>query len=220
MNRRNLLLTSALLLGFTSPVYANNIVSISPIEPLLKATQPALKISTSNLEGAKSFVGSVADEGIGFLSSPDLSQEQRKEKFRSLLKKSFDLKTIARFTLGRYWRTASDAQKKEYMSLFEKMVLDIYAERFGEYSGETLSVNDARPEGQKDVLVHSSISSESSNQPIKVDWRLRSKNGQFKVIDVIVEGVSMSVTQRSDFASVIQRGGGDIEVLLAHLREK
>ena len=54
---------------------------------------------------------------------------------------------------------------------------------------------------------------------IKVDWRVREKNGQMKVIDVVIEGVSMALTQRSDFSSVIQRGGGKIDVLLEHLRK-
>ncbi len=53
-----------------------------------------------------------------------------------------------------------------------------------------------------------------------VDWRVRQVGGGYKVVDILVEGVSMALTQRSDFASVIQRGGGDIEVLLEQLRQK
>ena len=78
-------------------------------------------------------------------------------------------------------------------------------------------MTNARAEGKRDILVNSEVQAQNG-QAIKVDWRLRDRKGSFKVIDVIVEGVSMSVTQRSDFSSVIQRGGGNIEVLLKHLR--
>ena len=97
------------------------------------------------------------------------------------------------------------------------MVVKVYSDRFKEYKGQKFEVRGARPEGEKDVIVTSFILPEGGPE-VQVDWRVRSKNGRFQVIDVIVEGVSMSVTQRSDFASVIQRGGGNVDVLLAHLQ--
>jgi phospholipid transport system substrate-binding protein len=173
--------------------------------------------SDADLQSAKDFVTKVADQGINFLSDDSITLEQRKKEFKKLLSKNFSMKTIARFSLGRYWRTATPAQQKEYLDLFEEMILNVYARRFSEYSGEKLTVSNARAEGKRDILVHSSVSAQKGPD-IKVDWRIRNKNGKNKVIDIIVEGVSMSLTQRSDFSSVIQRGGGDIEVLLEHLR--
>ena len=72
--------------------------------------------------------------------------------------------------------------------------------------------------GKNDVLVTSYIVPDAGSK-VQVDWRVRNKNGSYQIIDVIIEGVSMTMTQRSDFSSVIQRGGGDFEVLLAHLRK-
>lgn len=145
--------------------------------------------------------------------------KKEKSEFQKLLKNNFDMNTIARFALGRYWKTASQAQRDEYMKLFETMILNVYSSRFSEYKGEKLSVEGSRPEGKNDILVNSTVAPENGQQ-IKVDWRVRLKNGQYKIVDVIVEGVSMSLTQRSDFSSVIQRGGGDINVLLDHLRQQ
>ncbi len=168
-------------------------------------------------EDALSFVSTMTKEGIDFLSNPELTDEKRTEKFHKFLKANFDMKTIARFVLGRYWRSATKEQKKEYFKLFETMIVDVYAKRFGEYNGEQLDVRSARLDGERDVIVSSEIVAE--NITVSVDWRIRKKkNGEFKVVDVIVENVSMSLTQRSEFASVIQRGGGNVEVLLAHLR--
>ncbi len=169
---------------------------------------------------AKLFVSKIADQGIGIIGDNSTSEKTRKKQFRDLLHNNFDMKTIARFALGRYWKTTSKAEKKEYLKLFEEMIINVYTRRFSDYQGQQLNITTARNVGKSDAIVSSVIVPESGPK-IDVDWRVRKKkNGQFKVIDIMVEGVSMSLTQRSDFASVIQRGGGKTEVLLAHLRPK
>ena len=97
------------------------------------------------------------------------------------------------------------------------MVIDVYSQRFEDYNGQDIEIIGSRPEGKRDILV-SSILKQDGGPDVRLDWRVRKKNGRHKVVDVIVEGVSMSLTQRSDFASVIQRGGGNVEALLQHLR--
>ena len=84
---------------------------------------------------------------------------------------------------------------------------------------ETLKITGSRPEGDTDGIVSSQIIRPDA-PPVAVDWRVRQRGDSLKVIDVAVEGVSMSVTQRSEFASVIQRGGGQIESLLQTLRQR
>ena len=171
-------------------------------------------------DGALKFVSSLTQKGIGVIENNGLSEEKRKAEFRKLLNKNFDMKTIGRFALGRYWKTSSKQEQKEYLKLFENMIVEVYSKRFNDYNGQKIEVTSARPNGKSDALVSSSIVPDSGPN-IDVDWRVRKKkNGQYKVIDIMVEGVSMSLTQRSDFASVIQRGGGKVEVLLAHLRPK
>ncbi|GJL85570.1 MAG: hypothetical protein DHS20C02_13450 [Micavibrio sp.] len=170
--------------------------------------------------GAEAFVDSMAQRAIDFLGDESITHDQRQAKFKKLLKSSFDMKTIGRFALGRYWRTSNDAQRKEYLKLFENMVVEVYSSRFGEYKGQTVEVRSSRADGETDFIVTSYVLPVGSGSEIQVDWRVRHKGGQYKIIDVIVAGVSMSVTQRSDFASVIQRGGGEVNVLLAHLRSE
>lgn len=178
-----------------------------------------IQVSDQLESEALDFVRNLAHEGIGLLANSDLGTEKRQQEFRKLLKNKFDMKTIGRFALGRYWKTSTKEQQKEYLTLFEDMIVSVYSRRFGEYNGEALEVTSSRKEGKADVLVSSSIIPQSGPK-ISVDWRIRKKNGgDFKVVDIMVEGVSMSLTQRSDFASVIQRGGGNVDVLLAHLRQ-
>ena len=179
--------------------------------------QGHLLVSQQEVDSAKDFIDSMAKRGIDFLANPDLTLEQRKSEFKKLLQSSFDIKTIGRFTMGRYWGSASDAQKKEFQKLFETMVIDVYSRRFSDYKGQDFEIKSARPEGRADVIVQSYIV-DDNDQKISVDWRVRKKNGSYKVIDIIVEGVSMATTQRSEFASIIQRGGGQVDVLIEHLK--
>ncbi len=167
---------------------------------------------------AQDFIDEMGNRAISFLGKTALSKSQQQEEFRKLLQASFDMSGIGRFALGRHWRTATAEQQSEYQTLFENMIVGVYSSRFGEYNGEKFSVDGSRADGKKDILVNSSIVPNGGSK-IKVDWRVREKNGQMKIIDVVIEGVSMALTQRSDFSSVIQRGGGKIDVLLEHLRK-
>lgn len=128
------------------------------------------------------------------------------------------MNTIGRFALGTYWKSASPAQQVEYQKLFRDMIIKVYSKRFSDYKGQQFVVKSARQENEKDSIVTSFIVP-GDGPEVKVDWRVRNKGGSYKIVDIVVEGVSMSQTQRADFASVIQRGGGDINVLLNELRK-
>ncbi|MCB1681783.1 MAG: ABC transporter substrate-binding protein [Rhodospirillales bacterium] len=170
-------------------------------------------------QGSKTLIEDIASRGIGFLADKSLTQDKREAEFRKLLNDNFDMDTIGRFALGRFWRTTSDVQKKEYLKLFNEMIVRVYTARFREYNGQTLEVKATRKDGEgSDAIVSSLLVPNKGEQAVAIDWRVRLKNGKFKVVDIIVEGVSMALTQRSDFASVIQRGGGDVDVLLETLR--
>ncbi|MBI1775333.1 MAG: ABC transporter substrate-binding protein [Proteobacteria bacterium] len=171
-------------------------------------------------EEAQKLVKQLSDDAIRLLTGKDLDAAARNLRFRELLTKGFDVPAMARFVLGRYWRDASEPERQEYLKLFEDLIVTTYAQRFADYQGESFKVTGAQPEDDKVVLVQSHILRQGQTQAIRVDWRvLRTDNG-FKIVDVVVEGVSLSVTQRSEFASVIQRNGGKISGLLDALRSK
>jgi phospholipid transport system substrate-binding protein len=161
----------------------------------------------------------LADKAIDTLAVQNISEQQREERFRSLLRDHFDLQAIGKWVLGRYWRNATTAEREEYLKLFEELIVKTYANRFREYTGEQLTIQDAIPGGDEDAIVHSEIIRPNGAPPIRVDWRVRLPDGDYKVVDVVVEGVSMSQTQRSEFGSVIRRNGGDIKGLLAALKD-
>jgi phospholipid transport system substrate-binding protein len=144
---------------------------------------------------------------------------ERLTRFRQLFQADFDGPGIARFVLGRYWRTASEQEQQEYMKLFEDYVIFVYGTRLSHFNGETFKVRGSRTD-ESGTVVSTEIISPSGEPPIKVDWRLVADRGAFKINDVIIEGISMMVTQRSEFASIIQRHGGQVGGLLALMREK
>ncbi len=221
---RSLWLAALVIAGVAGAAFVTHTAgAVSPLAtlPANAPSAPVLFVVTQEQvsTGARDFVQSMADRGLQFLSDETMSMTAKKQAFRRLLKDSFDMATIGRFTLGRYWRTATPEQRREYLGLFEEMVVDVYAERFSEYGGQQFETRSFRPDGTKDTIVTSFIVS-PQGPDVQVDWRVRYKSGRYRIVDVIVEGVSMSVTQRSDFSSVIQRGGGDVQVLLAHLRSK
>ena len=219
-SKLQLLCASTILLSAGQAMAFDGMSAIKPVNET--KTHGALLLvgmeDKAFIDGSKSFVEDIAERGLGLLSDDSMSQKEHEAAFRDLLNDNFDMKTIGRFALGRYWRTSSPEERTEYLKLFNEMVVNVYTKRFSEYNGEALKVVSARKDGDSDALVTSKIVPNDGGQSVTVDWRIRFKKNEYKVIDIIVEGVSMSLTQRSDFASVIQRGGGNVEVLLAHLR--
>ena len=178
-------------------------------------TSPASWASNGN---ADDFIRRVGNEAIQSLTNQALNDEQRKERFREILNRTFKIRLIARFTLGRYWRRATKEQRKEYVGLFEDFVVMAYAARFRDYSGENFSVGIVRDINASDKLVSSKLVLKDGTA-IPVHWRVRTGD-TYKIIDVLVEGVSMAITQREEFAAIISQRGGEVEGLLAALRKK
>ena len=132
----------------------------------------------------------------------------------------FAFKGIAKWVLGRYWRRANVRQREEFLRLFEDLMVVIYADRFAKYSGEKLEVGRSEIRGKNDILVHSLINRSVGLKPVAVIWRISHKDENFKIVDLMVEGLSMGLTQQKEFASVIRKNGGKIEGLLSELRER
>ncbi|MGC2203712.1 MAG: ABC transporter substrate-binding protein [Stellaceae bacterium] len=180
--------------------------AFAPATPAPAAADPAALISQ---------LGSRALEVLGKGST----QSQRVARFRELLREDFDVPGIARFVLGRYWNIATEEQRAEYVKLFEDYVALAYSTRLAEYTGEKFKVTGSRPDGDG-AIVSSQIVRPGGAAPVKVDWRVTGRNGVYKISDVSVDGISMAVTQRSEFASVIQHNGGQVQGLIAMLRQK
>lgn len=174
-------------------------------------------VSPQAVEGAAAFIADLAQQAIRILQSNSGDLEAREAQFRVLLATGFDMPFIGRFVLGKHWRKATPEQRSDYQALFTEFILKTYSRRLGGYAGETFSVVGAKPAGKKDVMVKTQIV-QAGGPPIKADWRVRPRNGQYKIIDIMIEGISMAVTQRSEFNAVIQQQG--FQGLLQALRAR
>lgn len=168
-------------------------------------------------DAARDVIETVGLEVLDILKT-GRSQEEKFEKLVVLLDDWIDLDLVARLILARHWRSADAAQQEEYLKLFRAYALDSLASKLHIYNGQEFEVVSSQPAGKRDALVKTLIFSDD-RPPLHVDWRLREKDGgSFVAIDVIVESVSLIVTQRSEFGSVVERSGMD--GLLKELRQR
>ena len=163
---------------------------------------------------ASQYMRGLSKQVLAVLVDRNSTLNEREANVRAILGKNFELNIIGRYVLGTAWRGATSDQKEQYQDLFKQWVLRTYARRLGGYTGQTFDILGAKPLGKKDALVSTRIS-RPSGPPIMAGWRVRKIGGEFKILDVMVQGVSMVVTQRSEFRAVVRRQGVDglIEVL-------
>jgi phospholipid transport system substrate-binding protein len=168
-------------------------------------------------QDARTFISTLGSQAIQVLG-PKVPPAQRVARFRELFNQDFDVPGIGRFVLGRYWRTATPEEQQEFLKLFQEYIVRAYSQRLGEYGGEPFRVTTSRPNGEETVVT--SEVQRANGARIEIDWYVVNQGGKFRITDVYVGGISMKVTQRDEFAAVIQRNGGQVAALLAQLRQK
>lgn len=165
---------------------------------------------------ARALVGQLEREAIT-MASASLPMAEKERRFRGLLRSSFDLPGLGQFVLGRHWRSATSDQRSEFLRLFEDLTVDIWVARFRDYHGQRLEVTAIQPAADSvmvDTLLHSPKGPQRT-----VAWRLNRTPAGLKVADIVVDGVSMAVTHRSEYASVMRQTGG-VAGLLDRLRQQ
>ena len=168
--------------------------------------------------GPEHFVQDFADRVLAALREPSLTPEQRLRRVDALVVEGFDLDRVARVALGRYWKAADEAQRQEFTALFKAYVLTSYGRRFSEYGDQRLRVAAAAPAGGDDATVETHV--EGGATSIRIDWRLARAGDGWRVLDLTVEGVSLLLTYRNEFAAVIERSGGGLAGLIGELRTR
>ena len=165
------------------------------------------------------FIDNLANHTLRILGEhrPAAESEQR---FKALLLENFDMPRISRFVLGRYWLTASSQEKEEFQGLLPDYVARSYSKRFANCSGETVKVTGSRPVKEDTTVVSSQIVNPSGAPPVSADWWVIRTGDNLRIIDVVVDGVSLVLTLRQEFVAVIEQQGGSVSTLNRMLREK
>ena len=163
-------------------------------------------------------VQSTSEEVLAVLAEKDLSKQERRDKVRTIVLRSMDFETLSRLVLARNWSRFSPAQQQEFIQEFQDHLASVYGRRLDDYRNEKVSIVGDRREPNGDSTVQTKILRGGGSNDIEVDYRLRESNGQWKVIDFIVEEISMVANFRSQFQDIVASGGP--EKLLQLLKEK
>jgi len=164
-----------------------------------------------------SIVGDLGGRAISVLQNGDTAAAKQ-EQFRQLFRQYFDVEACAFFALGTYWRTATALQRQEFVELYEDYVVVSYSTALRALGGASFGVLGSQSD--REGIVVSSRLQIDGGAPIRIDWRLKPTNHDYKVTDVIVNDISTASTQHADLVSVIQRHNGQLPSLLVALREK
>ncbi len=167
---------------------------------------------------AATFIQGTGTDLVGAINS-SAPVQQRRERVAGLLRRAVDIESVGRFILGRFWRTATPAEQQEYTRLFEETLIHNLASRFGEYQGVKFTLGRSQANTEDDVMVSTTIE-RPNTAAFTLDWRVAEVGGQPRIIDMIAEGTSLRLTQRSEYASVIQRNNGQVSALLAAMRQQ
>lgn len=185
------------------------------LAPFSAWAQDEEKVAADDPEGAMAFIQKLSDDMLEAWTNVELTETQRQEEFRQLLYTGFDVDYVSKLVLGRHRRTASRSQLNEYLDLFPKYIINIFANRIGDYGDEKFEVLGTAPAGKRDIFVRSQILRPNGNN-IAADWRVRWEDGGYSIIDLKVEGISMALTQREEFSAKVEADG--MEGLLEQLR--
>jgi phospholipid transport system substrate-binding protein len=189
----------------------NNIINIFIIFILILAP---LNASGTDLNNAEEFVNKFADEAITILNNNEISDNEKNDKFTNLVMSAIDLNLISQFVLSKTWKSATNDQKERYISAFKKYFINSYANKLDQYSGEKIIVTGSEEAG-KYIIVDSNIIREGTDTlKINLKWRLLNTNGDIKIIDLNIEGISLVIAQREEFQSFLTNNNSDLEALI------
>jgi phospholipid transport system substrate-binding protein len=176
--------------------------------PLLGRAMPAW---AAPADQAEAMIQKLLTDLTAVVNGPGAASAKQASLAR-LVDASVDVEAVARFCLGRYWRSATPQQQKEFVAQFRRYLMANITGKVGEYQGVTFSMGRAQPR-DADVAV-STIVTRPGNAPNKVDWIVSTESGAPKIIDVVAEGTSLRLTQRSDYSAFLTRNNGNVQALI------
>lgn len=184
--------------------------------PMARATQAA---PVESPRDAGDFLVALGEKAVGQLSDESLDQSERERWFRDLFNESFDVPAFSRFVLGANWRRASEQEKADFLDVFEDVIVQRFLPLFSDYSVETFKIDRVRRDANNanHVFVNSTIFRESG-EPVSVEWRVREDEAGYQILDIVAEGVSMAITLRQEYGSVVRQSG--VGELVRQLRRK
>ena len=171
---------------------------------------------------AADFLADLRDRAVVQLSEEGISDEEKARRFTAILRESLDTESIARFVTGPTWRDADGDQRKAFMDAFEASIVARFLPLLGKDAGDRLNFDQAATASAKEetvVMVKSTVERDDGTLS-KLVWRLRKTEGSYKIIDLSAEGISMAMTLRDEYSSVLNANDGDLGALARLIRKR
>ena len=181
---------------------------------LLAAPRSALAQGTDR---ASAFVKTVGDKLVSIVNNPGSASEKR-AAMTQVINSAVDVDGIGRFCLGRFWRQSSEEQQKQYLELFHEVLITNITSKLGEYKGVTFTMGRSRMQDEEAAVSTTVI--RPNNPPTAVDWIISNPSANPKIIDVVAEGTSLRLTQRSDYASYLAHNSNNVDALITAMRQQ
>ena len=193
------------------------VLALCAVAPPLRAEIASpLSVPAAVVTAPMAFISQLGNQALGVIAG-GATLSDKMAYFHTMLRQDFDLAGTAPFVLGPYWRVATEAERAEFTRLLEDYIVATFGRRLYDSGGVALRVTGSRGT-QFEPIVVSEITRQGG-PPIKLEWVLNSRTGAFRIGDLYLDGVSMALTQRQEFAAMLARGGGTIASLLAQMRQ-
>ncbi|MEJ1994977.1 MAG: ABC transporter substrate-binding protein [Limibacillus sp.] len=169
------------------------------------------------------FIVQLRDVSLEQLTDQSVASEDRRARFQTLLNEGFDVEAVSSFVLAKYWRQASDNERQMFKTVFSDVLTARFLPVFDLYQeGMDLTVDRVSEAGNSgQVFDVFSTLTRPGEEPVKIAWRLLKRDGgDFKIVDVRVENLSMAITLRSEYTTQLQRNGGSVSGLIDDLKQR
>lgn len=169
---------------------------------------------------AEAFVEKVTREGIEEIINVNVSQTVKDQRFEKLFNNALDLNFIGQFVLGRYWRTSTPEQKKGFINAYRELNIKTWSKRFDEFKGKKFIFKGTSPSNSANQIFVNSLVPMDQGEPAKVVWRVKQTGDKFKIVDIIIENVSLAITARNEYTAYIKSAPGGVDDLIKDLQNK
>ena len=170
-------------------------------------------------KSASEFVSSLSIEASNILSSK-LSEDEKIIRLREIGEQSVDIEGVGLYTLGKYRKTLTDSQEKQYKELFKDYFLKSFSGRLVGYTDAKIAILSEEIKNEKYTIVYSKLIGTSDRPEVNINWRVYTKDPEKPLIrDLIIEGLSLARTQKEEFNSILANNNGNIESLFENLNK-
>jgi len=160
---------------------------------------------------ASAFVKATGDKLVAVVNAPGAAPQKR-QTLTQIIDGTVDVDGVAKFCLGRFWKQASPDQQKRYMDAFHQVLVNNITSKLGDYQGVKFTLGRTDPDG--DNVKVNTVVDRPNSPPTNVQWVIGNSASDPKIIDVVAEGTSLRLTQRSDYASYLSHNNNDIDALI------